>query len=216
MTRPEGVQTISRQEPRRLKTRRALLAAGFELMSGAPIDAISIDEIVLHAGVSKGSFFNHFQDKDAFASAIAIDIRDRVEATVTGINDGVDDPAVRVVRAVSSFVQFGLTDPCAARIMMRSPEHATRPGAPMNAGLRHDLRLGLAELRFRPADVDHGVIYVVGLCQVLIGAVMTHSLSVEAARSLATDVQSMMLVGLGVKPEEARHLATEAAGAIIV
>lgn len=206
---------VSRQEPRRLKTRRALLVAGLELMAQSPIDAISIDEIVERAGVAKGSFFNHFTDKSGFAAAISMDIRDRVEETVSSANDGVTDPAERVVRAVSSFVQFARADPCAARIMVRAPEQAARPGAAMNAGVRRDLQLGQANARFNLADLDHGVLYLVGLCQMMVGAVATHTLDDDATRALATDVQSMLLAGLGVEAAEARKLATEAVTLII-
>ena len=43
----------SRQEPRRLKTRAALLAAGLKLLADRPIDGISVDDIVRHAGVAR-------------------------------------------------------------------------------------------------------------------------------------------------------------------
>ena len=64
--------TVVRQmrRGRGVETRMALLAAGQKLLAERPIDALAIDEIVQTAGVAKGSFYNHFEDKDAFAFAI--------------------------------------------------------------------------------------------------------------------------------------------------
>ena len=72
------VKFASRQEPRRLRTRAALLASGAELLGQRPIDAIAINEIVEHAGVAKGSFFNHFADKDDCFLAALTDARERL------------------------------------------------------------------------------------------------------------------------------------------
>ena len=47
-------------------------------MAERPVDAIAIDDLVAAAGVAKGSFFNHFADKRAFAQTIAEDIRREV------------------------------------------------------------------------------------------------------------------------------------------
>ena len=68
--------------PRRNRTREALLAAGAALLAERPIDALAIDDIVQAAGVAKGSFYNHFVDKAALANAIGEAIRDDIEARV--------------------------------------------------------------------------------------------------------------------------------------
>ena len=40
------------------------------LLAQRDVGALSVDEIVAAADVAKGSFYNHFQDKDAFAREI--------------------------------------------------------------------------------------------------------------------------------------------------
>ena len=47
------------------RTRAALVAAGQRLFCERPVDAVAIDDIVQAADVSKGSFYNHFPDRDA-------------------------------------------------------------------------------------------------------------------------------------------------------
>src|SRR5438477_9699273 len=135
MSNPEK----SPQEPRRLKTRAALILAGAELLSERPIDAIPVDHIVGAAGVAKGSFFNHFADKDAFAAAIAGEIRAEIETQVTAANEGVADPARRIARAVARFVQFARIEPKRARIMLRGHEWTASVDHPLISGLPADI-----------------------------------------------------------------------------
>jgi len=62
-------KSTTRRAPdrRRARTREALLSAGRALFAARDVDGVSIDEIVAAAEVAKGSFYNHFTDKDVFA-----------------------------------------------------------------------------------------------------------------------------------------------------
>ena len=51
-------------QKRAQRTREALIAAAQELSAGG-YEALRVEEIVLRAGVAKGTFFAHFPDKDA-------------------------------------------------------------------------------------------------------------------------------------------------------
>jgi AcrR family transcriptional regulator len=108
-----------------LRTRAALIEAGADLLAQRPIDAIPINDIVQAAGVAKGSFFNHFDDKDAFAAAIATEVREDLEARVAAANQDVADPAARVVRGMATFIHFALVDPKRTRIMLRGHPAST-------------------------------------------------------------------------------------------
>ena len=81
-------------QARVLRTRNALLAAGRRLFAERAIDAVAIDDIVAAAGVAKGTFYNHFDDKDALLTAIVTEIRSTVEERIATINAGIEDPAV--------------------------------------------------------------------------------------------------------------------------
>ncbi len=74
-----------RPDRRRLRTRTALLHAGRALLAVRDIDAISIDEIVAAADVAKGSFYNHFADKEeSFAREIGAAVRTEAERLASG------------------------------------------------------------------------------------------------------------------------------------
>lgn len=53
-----------------------LTKAGLELFSHHGYNATGIQQITDHAGVPKGSFYNHFESKEAFAAAIIAEYAD--------------------------------------------------------------------------------------------------------------------------------------------
>lgn len=216
MSKLVNAKPVSRQEPRRLKTRAALLAAGLKLLADRPIDGISVDDIVQHAGVAKGSFFNHFADKDDFASAIATEIRNGVEAKIAVANRNVTDPALRVAQGICCFVQFALTERLAAKIFARV--HTVSVGAdhPLNAGVLSDVELGVCKMRFALTSTEAGVVCVTGVAQGLLASIITKKLNRDEARTLSIDVLTILLTGLAVESKDARRLATAAALSLIV
>jgi AcrR family transcriptional regulator len=52
-------------QKRTLETRARLIAAAEALIDDAGYEALRVEEVVLGAGVAKGTFFAHFKDKDA-------------------------------------------------------------------------------------------------------------------------------------------------------
>ena len=53
--------------PKKLQTRERLLDAGLDLLVARGYNAVGVQEIASAAGVPKGSFYNHFPSKEAFA-----------------------------------------------------------------------------------------------------------------------------------------------------
>jgi AcrR family transcriptional regulator len=200
----------SRQEPRRLRTRAALLRAGADLLAERSIEAIPVNDIVDRAGVAKGSFFNHFADKDDFAAAIAADIRRAIEGRVGVANEGVGDPAMRVGRGVCAYVDFALSQPREARIMLRASAGTACADHPLNSGLRADLAAGCASDRFHIGGVEAGVLYVIGICQMLLAGLMERRSDRAGAVALAREIVALLLTGLGVPAGEAADTAREA------
>ncbi len=203
------------QAPRRARTRQALLAAGAELLSAHSIDALSVNDIVDAAGVAKGSFFNHFEDKDAFASEIAGAIRRMIENRVQLSNAEISDPRQRVARGICVFVQFAMTQPKQTRIMLRGQERATAKDHPLNKGLRKDIAAGIALGKFSAGVEDAGFILLVGLCSALMLSVVNEPMRADRITVLATDTISLGLTGLGVPARTARNIVTGAVRALV-
>ena len=202
-------QAVRQIDRRRVRTRAALLRAGATLFATRSVDGISIDDIVAAADVAKGSFYNHFEDKEALARAIAEEVRGGVEALAAEINAGVTDPAERVARALCGFIRRAVEQPVSVRAMMRLFEGAAVPDAPMNRGVRADIKAGLASGHFEDVTLESGVLMAVGVVQVAVSRVLDARLSRPSA--LAGELAFGLLRGLGLDPARAKAVATRAA-----
>lgn len=202
-----------RIDRRRVRTRAALLRAGQTLFATRSVDGVSIDDIVAVADVAKGSFYNHFPDKDALARELARHARLAVEALVAKVSDGIDDPAERVARALCAFARQAMEDPTGVRMGTRLFDGAAIPDAPMNAGVRADIQAGLAAGRFGGLSLEGGVLMAVGVVQMAVARVLDRDVPAEAA-GLSRDLAFGLLRGLGLDKAAARQVATKAAADI--
>lgn len=203
-----------RANPRAERTRAALIGAGRRLYSERPVDAVTVDDIVQAACVGKGSFYNHFADREALVRAISSEIRGLVEAAVTRANAGVEDPARRMARAVCTYLRFALDGAESAGVLVRIHSGHTSLSAPLNRGLVEDIETGLASGRFAVATVEAGVLYVLGVTQLALVRVVQEP-TLAFAVSLSQQMCALILRGLGVAGAEADLIAAQASDEIV-
>lgn len=193
---------------RRARTRAALLQAGQALFAERSVDAVSVDDIVGAAEVAKGSFYNHFPDKDGLARAIAGGIRAEVEALVDATNRETADPAVRMARAFAVYVRYAYDNPERSRAMMRLTSTDTLPDRPLNRGVLTDLEAGFAAGRFQGLALEGALLLVMGAVQIGIIHILENPR--PQAWTTLTALLAGELRGLGVPFEEAQGLARAA------
>ena len=145
-----------RLNPRSERTRAALIGAGRRLFSERPVDAVTVDDIVAAAGVGKGSFYNHFEDREALVRAISGGIRASIEGAVGRANAEISDPALRLARAVCIYLRYAVDEPEPARVLVRIHSGHTSLSAPLNRGLVDDISNGLAQGAFHRRDPGSG------------------------------------------------------------
>ena len=198
--------------PRAARTRSALLSAGMELLVGRPVDAISIDEFVGAAGVAKGSFFNHFVDKQQFAHAIAMQIRVELEDWVGRLNAGVPDPLERLAGGVVAAAAYALVNPQRTIVLARFLNGTSHDDHPLNAGLLQDLRDARATGSIDIPTEQIGVLFWLGTCQSMMANIVESGADEAAAKRLSIDMLKVALRGFAASP--AKIAAIVEAGAI--
>lgn len=186
--------------PRAQRTRAALLGAGLDLLADRPIDAIAIDEVVARASVAKGSFFNHFADKQAFAEAISGVVRGEIEDQVRQVNLGLDDPLERLAGGMIAAALYALARPTRAAVLVRAASRMAPSDHPINRGLRTDLDAALAGGQIDPATADEAVLFWLSCCQAVLGQVVEQASSAGQAMRLVNAMLRLGLRGLGAKP----------------
>jgi AcrR family transcriptional regulator len=200
--------------PRTERTRAALIAAGRRLFAEHPIDAVTVDDIVREAKVGKGSFYNHFADREALLRAVSSEIRASVEHAVGLANAGIDDPARRVARAMCVYLRCAVNDPERARILARIQGDVTSLAAPLNRGLVEDVAQGLSAARFSVATLEAGVLCVLGVTQIALVRLLQEPTSIVAV-TLAQQMCALTLRGLGVDIATADLIAAQASDEIV-
>lgn len=197
----------------RQRTRSALLSAGEQLFALQPVGSVTVDQIVGAADVAKGSFYNHFADKEAFADAVYELIQGDIEFHVFAANQGIDEGAVRTVRGLCTVIRYAKAHPERLKATL-SLARRTSTADPLNAGLTADIRHGLEQGAMRGIDLETGLVVVIGL----IRAAVAHAMSSDCDRAietLAADISAAVLRALGVAPQDATAIGASAARDIL-
>jgi len=202
-----------RIDRRRARTRAALLEAGRTLLANREVEGLSVDEIVAAADVAKGSFYNHFADKDVFAREIASAVRHQAETAVERANAGISEPTMRLAQALCVFVRFATEHRDSAQLLWRLNSGATMADAPVNRGLREEVLQVAKSLPAIQLDVETGVLLVMGTIIIA----MRHALEERAVTPpmlVAARMSAGMLRALGLPARRAQSLAIRATNAI--
>lgn len=200
---------------KRGETRSALVAAGHKLFSKKPVDAVAIDDIVQEAGVAKGSFYNHFKEKNDILMAVREEVRKNINIQVNEINSGVEDPAVRVARALAVHYRLTFDDPNIVSIILhRDANVGNAIALEVNQGALEDAREGVSSGRFAVPSAESAAHFIVGTGYA--GMVsMINDQNVSLVASLARHLILLVLRGLGLETEEAASIAAIAVEQII-
>jgi AcrR family transcriptional regulator len=213
MKEAEARAPLRRIDRRRARTRDALLRAGRALLAHREVGGLSVDEIVAAADVAKGSFYNHFADKDVFAREIGSAVRHQAEEAVTRANDGIADPALRLAQALCVFVRFAVEHRDSAQVLWRLNSGATMADAPINLRLREEVVLVAKAKPLIHLDAETGVLLVMGAIVIAMRHVLEERVVTPPA-TVATRMSSGMLRALGLSTRRAQSLANKATKSI--
>ena len=201
-------------DPRRRRTRQAIIRAGQTLFGQHHPDGVSTDELIRAAKVSKQSFYNHFVDKDDLAHEILRMTRAEIDALVDEVNVGQTDPAKRLASALCVYARHALLNPEQGQLIARLPFDDIAVESDTNSRVVSDLNEGLLQGRLAIFTLETGVAFVIATAQALINRVLgapQPTLAVVTGQQFVT----LVLRAFGLAPIEAELIASEAANRII-
>jgi AcrR family transcriptional regulator len=191
---------------RRIETRRRLVASARGLFADEGIDAVRINEITEAAGVGFGSFYNHFESKDAIVAAVVEEVATELGQAIERATADLDDPAEVVAVAHRTIVERCAHDHPLGWLLVRldvTHDIALQALAPFAA---RDLDRGVAAGRF---VVDHPASVLIasgGALLAVVRAVLRSADAVDAGE-VASRHAALMLVLFGVPAAEADAIA---------
>ncbi len=204
---PDKASVLSIVPRKRDTTRAALLVAGEKLMSARWAGSVSIDDIVAEAGVSKGSFYNHFTDKEALHQEIVKTVRVALREQILLETKDVDDPARRVARGCCISFRYFLEYPSRIGFLMESLAPHRGPDR-IDQGIVGFVSDGIKCGRFLLATVESGVMLMHGLTV----AGQLHGIAGMDSFSVIARVQqlsALLLRALGLQLAEADQIAAQ-------
>jgi TetR/AcrR family transcriptional regulator, transcriptional repressor for nem operon len=128
------------------RTRDALLDAGVAVAEQQGLAGLSVNRVVAHAGVAKGTFYVHFADREAFVDALHERFHAAVEDAMARALADVPPGAERLVRGAEAYL-----DACLANRAVKALSLEARSEAALTASMRarHDRFVAAARPSFK-------------------------------------------------------------------
>jgi len=198
-----GQLNKGRGQRRKDETRQKLLQAALAVMARKGPEAATIQEITDEADVGFGSFYNHFESKEAIVAAVMETHIERIGGALDEIAAHVSDPA----EVLSASIRFTLRkvekDPQWGWFLIR----AGLGGDPLSIGvvrrMARDIAAAAKAGRGSKLDVDGVVTATSGAMLACIAASLTGRMKRAAPERSA----ALALRLLGLPPAEAEEVA---------
>ncbi|MGP3690451.1 TetR/AcrR family transcriptional regulator [Streptomyces sp. IBSNAI002] len=202
---PTPAQPANRFERRRAKTRQALVGAARQILAERGDTEVSIQVIAERADVGFGTFYNHFETKEALFDAAVADALEEYGQLLDSATGQIDDPAATVAANVRLTLQLAASHPEITGILrFRGLQHV-HSGTGLGPRALRDLEVGKASGRFRIADARVALSAVGGAVLGMVQLRATADLNDAAGEQTA----EMVLRMLGLDADEAHALATQ-------
>ncbi|MDP9183618.1 MAG: TetR/AcrR family transcriptional regulator [Actinomycetota bacterium] len=137
-----------------------LLEAARSQIAEKGVSGLRINEITEAADVALGSFYNHFESKEAIVEAIVADsLQELAETLATG---ALEDPAELVSAAIRQFVGLAYDDPEFARLVVHLDHADALFARAVHPAARRAVDVGIASGRFDVDNVEVAVTVILG------------------------------------------------------
>lgn len=195
-------KSTNKQVQRSAITRAALLEAARGLFGERGYAAVGTEEIVRHAGVTRGALYHQFKDKEQLFEAVFEEVEARTTQRIANeALAGASDPLAALRAGARAFLAV-CAEPEVERIVLLDAPAVLGWERWRAIGLRHGLGLVAGTIQ---AGIDAGAIApqpATPLAHVLIGALDESALYVaraedpEAARAEVVGILDRMIDGL--------------------
>ena len=188
---------------RRSKTRLRLLQTAFEIFAEKGADTAVIDDFVAAAGVSRGTFYNHFRTTNELLLALATAMSDEVLQIVDPLARKHDDPVLRFTTGTRLYMETALKYPLWGRLITRVGTRIATRGQMVEACLTRDLSAAYESKRIQVDDLLVARDIVLGSIFYGIETMLTEPTHAHHPEHMVRSV----LIGFGLQKREAEAFA---------
>jgi AcrR family transcriptional regulator len=192
-----------RHARRRTQTRTKLIDAARTLFARQGVDNTRINEITDEADVGFGSFYNHFESKEAIVEAVLAETIAAHGGVIDAVTADLDDPAEVVAAAHRYFVNLARTDPDWAWLLVRLDISHNIALAALGPFASRDIDRGVKTGRFKVPHKGVSLFATGGALLAVMRAVLDDAVPKHTDRYHAEGVLRL----LGLEPEDAAEVA---------
>ncbi|WP_206996552.1 TetR/AcrR family transcriptional regulator [Trinickia mobilis] len=208
----------SRGARRKRETRARLLDATLRLVADKGMDCVTINDITEIADVGSGSFYNHFESKEAIFAAVFEWVFDEFADALDHLASGLSDPAEVIAVSVRHTLMRARREPVWGQLLIREGFSARILNWGLGPRLLRDGKRGIAAGRFVVADPFLCLISATGIILAGIAVELHFATSIVAAtrgqtepdwggEKFAERTAAYVLQALGLNGEEAEKIA---------
>lgn len=148
-------------------TRQAILEAAEQIFANVGFDAARLEDVALKVGIRRPSIIYYFANKQELYDAVEADIFDAMHRAAVAAMARVEEPMARLLALLDGWLDFQVSRPTAARIILRlivAPrrDDPTQFSASALQDMEQVLAEGIAAGVFRPVTVMFAINAVAG------------------------------------------------------
>ncbi len=209
------LEAADRGARRKRDTRAKLLSAALHLMAHRGVAGVAINEITQQADVGFGSFYNHFESKDAIYATLIEEVISQYAVALDKLGNQLTDPAEKIAASARYTMLRGHADPTWGRFVFQTNFSRESMTTGLGRYLLQDIGNGIAAGRLIVGDMPS--VYVAVGSTILGGLA---ALSDESQRNdnetdifgdpqaFSEKLAAILLTILGMSHEEAQAIAT--------
>lgn len=203
---------------RKRETRTRLLDAALRLMAEKGMEGVAINEITDAADVGFGSFYNHFESKEAIYATLVDQVFEEFADMLDRLSGGLSDPAEIIAVSVRHTLLRAQREPVWGRFLIREGFSARIVSHGLGQRLLRDLGRGIESKRFVVADPFVGFLSVGGTVLAAVAAELNFLVPDApaaggldelgfSAEHFPERIAATLLQSLGLKRAEAEKIA---------
>lgn len=191
---------------RRERMRALLLESVLAVCSGRKLTgATVIEDVVRHAGVSRGSFYKYFDTLDDAVTQLAFQLAEDMTVDIYNVYDVLDDPVMRTATGFQTFLTRAWMDPDWGGFITHLGLMDGENGL-VSSKVKGDIRMGVETGDYSVASIDLAADLLMGAKHEAIRRIVSGERDTAYIRGMA----AMVLRAFGVSPSKAEKTADRA------
>jgi len=184
---------------RREEMQLHLLVSGLLLASIKPIHEIEIEDVIKHAQVSRGSFYNYFQSLQALYDELACRLMQELFSEIEVLAPRHSATLERLASTIRLLIRLLVKYPVLGSFITKIQWPNRNQNSGLFQAITQDISLGIEEGKFTNMPVSIGANIAIGS---IIGGV--HTMLIEgSAQGFEDKITNQVLIGLGIDTQSA-------------